>query len=144
MKSNPAATYSSRIRNEVASSAVQPKTFPPRHSGAVCMADWPSLRFSTGRLLAVDLNVFFDAAIADGDHDADAQRDRQPNQRPSRADACQDSQLPQRRHQAGQEDDESNEVQAGPFHDFAFAVIGDEVEPGVAILAEPMPPALRA
>src|SRR5277367_5998794 len=43
-KLNPASTNSSRIRNDVGSSAVHPKTFPPRHMGETSIPDPPNLR----------------------------------------------------------------------------------------------------
>ena len=46
MKLKPAATKASSKAKEVASSAVQPNTLPPKASGAICKDDWPSLRFS--------------------------------------------------------------------------------------------------
>src|SRR5262249_6591232 len=46
MKEKPASTKASRIRCEIASSAVQPNTLPPKAIGANSMPDLPSLRFS--------------------------------------------------------------------------------------------------
>src|SRR5579862_434082 len=120
MKSKPAATNSSRIRNEAASSSVQPKTLPPRHSGAVWIVDSPSRRFSmtacVRALLPIDLDVLFAAAVGHGDHDADADSDRDADQGPRRADARQDAQFPQRGQQAADQDDKTNEVHACPLH----------------------------
>src|SRR6478672_12321073 len=45
MKFSPAATKASRILNDVASSAVQPNTFPPSISGATSIPDLPISRF---------------------------------------------------------------------------------------------------
>src|ERR1700743_1433773 len=45
MKLSPASTNASRIENEVASSAVQPKTLPPNISGATSNSERPILRF---------------------------------------------------------------------------------------------------
>src|SRR5271165_7073791 len=123
MKSNPAATNSSRIPNEAASSSVQPRTLPPKHSGAVWIPDWPSLRFSMEPLLAVDLDIFLGTAIADGDHDAKTQRDGDSDQRPGGADARQNAHFPQRRQHSAQEDDKSDKVHARPFHDFPPLVV---------------------
>ena len=46
MKLKPAATNASSSSNEIASSAVQPKTLPPKVIGQTCSEDWPSWRFS--------------------------------------------------------------------------------------------------
>src|SRR5579863_1237584 len=43
-KLNPAPTNASKIANDAASSAVQPKTFPPRQMGETSRPDPPSLR----------------------------------------------------------------------------------------------------
>src|SRR5688572_20018126 len=51
MKLKPPATNPSSSRWLVASSAVQPNTLPPRHSGATRKGDWPSCRFSMRSLL---------------------------------------------------------------------------------------------
>ena len=44
MRLKPAATNVSSKRNEVASSAVQPKTFPPNASGATSSPEAPIVR----------------------------------------------------------------------------------------------------
>src|SRR5580658_10926676 len=41
MKLSPAATNASSTAKDALSSAVQPKTLPPRHSGATCKAERP-------------------------------------------------------------------------------------------------------
>src|SRR5262249_17896443 len=46
MKEKPASTKASRMRCEVASSAVHPNTLPPKAIGANSIPDLPSLRFS--------------------------------------------------------------------------------------------------
>jgi antitoxin HigA-1 len=47
MQSKPAATNASSKENEVLSSTVQPKTFPPKTSGAISKPESPNLRFCT-------------------------------------------------------------------------------------------------
>jgi len=47
MQSKPAATNASSNENEVLSSTVQPKTFPPKTSGAISRPESPNLRFCT-------------------------------------------------------------------------------------------------
>jgi hypothetical protein len=47
MQSKPAATNASSNENEVLSSAVQPKTLPPKTSGAISKPESPNLRFFT-------------------------------------------------------------------------------------------------
>src|SRR5271170_6396332 len=44
MKLNPAPTNASRMAKEAGSSAVQPKTLPPRQTGETSRGDPPSLR----------------------------------------------------------------------------------------------------
>jgi hypothetical protein len=69
-------------------------------------------------LLPLYLDVFFGTAIGDRDHDPNADRDRDADQSPRRADAGQDAQFPKRGHDAAQQNDESNKVHAGPLHDY--------------------------
>src|SRR5215470_2925 len=47
MRLKPCATNASRILNDVGSSAVQPKTFPPSAKGATSNPDFPSFLFFT-------------------------------------------------------------------------------------------------
>src|SRR5215211_524881 len=52
MKLKPAATKASSSSNDRCSSAVQPNTLPPKHSGSTFRPEWPSSRASiAGRLL---------------------------------------------------------------------------------------------
>src|SRR5690349_4138962 len=50
MALNPASKNASRRRNDVASSAVQPKTLPPKTSGAIESPVRPRFLFSMGTL----------------------------------------------------------------------------------------------
>src|SRR6185369_15387873 len=45
MKLKPASSHASSSENDVASSAVQPNTLPPKHSGETCRAERPRVRY---------------------------------------------------------------------------------------------------
>jgi hypothetical protein len=66
--------------------------------------------------LPVDLDVFFAAAMGDGNHDADADQNRDSDQCPGGADPLQHTQLPESGHDSANQDDETNEIHACPFH----------------------------
>ena len=65
--SNPAATNASSKRNDVASSAVHPNTFPPNTMGAISSPEFPSFRLVIAMVLqgcsVVSLGVWMSVPI---------------------------------------------------------------------------------
>jgi hypothetical protein len=60
------------------------------------------------RSLPVDLDIFFAAAMGDGNHDANADQDRDSDQNPRRANVLQNTQFPERRQKTTHQDDKTN------------------------------------
>jgi hypothetical protein len=67
--------------------------------------------------LPVDLDIFFAAAVGNGDHDANPNQDRDPDQSPRSPDALQNTHFPECGQKAAYQDDETNKIHSCPFHD---------------------------
>jgi hypothetical protein len=73
--------------------------------------------FNSNRSLAVDLDIFFGAAVGDREHDAEAGQYNDADHGPRCTYAFQNAQLLQRGQQSTDEDHEANQIHARPFHD---------------------------
>jgi hypothetical protein len=65
-------------------------------------------RARLNRSLPVDLDIFFAAAMRDGNHDANADQDRDSDQSPRGANVLQNTQFPERRQKTTHQDDKTN------------------------------------
>jgi hypothetical protein len=68
-------------------------------------------------LFTVDFDVFLFAAVGDGDHDADAGQYDDSDQCPDNTNAGQYFQFPERCQNTNNENDITEKIHAGPFHD---------------------------
>jgi hypothetical protein len=67
--------------------------------------------------LGINLNIVFAAAIGHGDHDSNADQYRKSDQGPCGANAFQNTELPERGHEATDNDKKAQKIHASPFHD---------------------------